>query len=1219
MSLFATTQVFKTIAKLKTDAKPIVDQLLYVSEPGKEGHFYYDKADVGTPENTGLVLVSGTNRYKRKLDSDLSVKKSWFTGTADYFDNVADINAIITSNYRIRGMRFKVFEEGIMREYWYKDGTSDNDIIQINATVDTQGFLSDSLSNTWDFKTGNHKKIVLNNNASSIITLVNVPNNTEGILHFIQGTGGNKVLTLPGLVPTGLSFSTQEGERDVLRFIKDGDGQIVWTITNYGAISGGGVNPNPGVSVPLGFTEIPYTDDDIISPFRGPYSWHNSSDRINYPNDGTTPAPMDEYRRTGIEWFRLEPTQGNYAFSTVLGPLINACITGTPRRRITFNVMAIYAGAPGSPVDVSPYAYPTYLHNLMQSEGVKDYRSPSGYWIPNYNSNNFLTRVEALLNAMATYFNTTSYNGVLYADVIGGMDIGIVGEYGEWHHGSTIISTIPAGVFGTSTSFNRIIQAHINAFPNVPLNANMHTFDARYLNNTWIPPETAYFALNASNNWGKLGIARMNYGRANVDQYINDTLINNNRGINGMNFGYEISERWKYAPMFGEGPNYDTSSGCGGVPFCNLMNEVLVYHTSGMGNGNYSDTPANASTIPAARANLRAAFKRMGYRVILEGGAMTQTLIPGQPFQISLNWKNVGIAPVYENWNVQFLLKSGSTVVWTGTSSHILKLWLPQTTATIVTDSFTLPSNISSGTYTMSIRITDPKNYRDPFPLAIQGRQIDGSYLLRTTVNVGSGGGGSTPTAELILIFGESGAAGRALDTDATALELSSRSIVKIWNNNTNVFENLDVGTNNNINQNVLAGEHGWELGLANEVAAGRLNSPVYLVKAAYSGSLIAEHLNGASVSGYGWAVMKARMDGAIAYLNSNSIPFKITVWTSIGINDYNVSTTATDYRNRVEQWRSDFRGLYGNSIPMHMEHLTNVYHPFNAVIDLIAQNDPQGLSQSIPGDDAPMRDLAHRNYAGMKIMATKFVSATIGAGIPTTTSNLVVFLGDDSANRGLNSAATAPEIASRSELRIINNTSLGYEDLAIGTNNQIEQSIPTSEHGLELGLANEALAGNLTNPTYFVKSTYSYSSTAEWLNGGTPTSVDYGWSKLTARVNAARTILGNTSTPYVITVVMVIGPKDYNTSVPGATYQANLTQLRSDFRALYGASVKFIILRLPGSHPYNTNITAFANADSNTNVIDTSAFTIGSGLNDAAHFSYSGLKTISASIAALI
>ncbi|MGZ8518518.1 MAG: DUF4832 domain-containing protein, partial [Chitinophagaceae bacterium] len=100
---------------------------------------------------------------------------------------------------------------------------------------------------------------------------------------------------------------------------------------------------------------------------------------------------------------------------------------------------------------------------------------------------------------------------------------------------------------------------------------------------------------------------------------------------------------------------------------------------------------------------------------------------------LMLRWKNIGISPTYENWDVVFELKdSAGNVVWTDKSQFKPKLFLPQDTSTAITDHFTLPGNIRSGNYDLSLIVKDPKGYRSPLPLAITGRKDDGRYIIKT-------------------------------------------------------------------------------------------------------------------------------------------------------------------------------------------------------------------------------------------------------------------------------------------------------------------------------------------------------------------------------------------------------------------------------------------------------------------------------------------------------
>src|SRR5450755_4621546 len=163
---------------------------------------------------------------------------------------------------------------------------------------------------------------------------------------------------------------------------------------------------------------------------------------------------------------------------------------------------------------------------------------------------------------------------------------------------------------------------------------------------------------------------------------------------------------------------------------------------------------------------------------------------------------------------------------------------------------------------------------------------------------------GINDTTNLVVIFGESNASGMAPISDATALEQGPRINTKILNNNSLVFETMQLGVNNNIQQNVGTGTHGFENGLANAVDAGQLTQPTYLVKLGSAGALISQWLNGGTPqnSQMGWGVLLTRMNAAINYLNSHNIPYKITVWESIGLNDYNAGTSNATFTSQMVQ-----------------------------------------------------------------------------------------------------------------------------------------------------------------------------------------------------------------------------------------------------------------------------------------------------------------------------
>jgi hypothetical protein len=68
---------------------------------------------------------------------------------------------------------------------------------------------------------------------------------------------------------------------------------------------------------------------------------------------------------------------------------------------------------------------------------------------------------------------------------------------------------------------------------------------------------------------------------------------------------------------------------------------------------------------------------------------------------------------------------------WHHLNSH-QHYFIPQPDFTSVTDEFVLPKDLLAGNYNLNLIIKDPTGYRQPLPLAIKGRNVDGSYTLKT-------------------------------------------------------------------------------------------------------------------------------------------------------------------------------------------------------------------------------------------------------------------------------------------------------------------------------------------------------------------------------------------------------------------------------------------------------------------------------------------------------
>jgi len=477
-------------------------------------------------------------------------------------------------------------------------------------------------------------------------------------------------------------------------------------------------------NTPLTFSEIPYTAPDIISPGRGAEQWDFGSDRVSNPSADSDIRPLDVYYR--FAWTVLEGDLINSYNWTFFDNVMKQTIDN--RQKLSFGIMPVYDGKGTVVYDNAKSAYPLYLHKLMQSgtSNTRDWIS-HGVWIPNWNSTSYLSRLRALHEALYNHIMSSSYKGVAFKDAIYCIDIRGYGNYGEWHNAGIVgnMSEYPVGRRAGVATLRTIIAHHTQVFNQWPLVLMIAAFDADQYETIMNPAELTYYALTTKNAWGPLGWRRDQWGA--TDTYLDQILKYNTKTYaNSPPFKDWIIARYQTSPITGEPPNYISPGGP--CQYWDLERQLMDYGATSMGNGNFGVNPLSE----CGANNVRAAFKRAGYRIILEGGSITSNLVAGKQFSVNLKWKNIGIAPTYENWDVVFELKNESNVtVWTGMSKFKPKRFLPSNTATSIADTFLLPVNIVVGRFKLNMIIKDPTGYRAPLPLAITGRNADGSYTIR--------------------------------------------------------------------------------------------------------------------------------------------------------------------------------------------------------------------------------------------------------------------------------------------------------------------------------------------------------------------------------------------------------------------------------------------------------------------------------------------------------
>jgi hypothetical protein len=293
----------------------------------------------------------------------------------------------------------------------------------------------------------------------------------------------------------------------------------------------------------------------------------------------------------------------------------------------------------------------------------------------------------------------------------------------------------------------------------------------------------------------------------------------------------------------------------------------------------------------------------------------------------------------------------------------------------------------ATGTATVQITVNAAVT-GGPFTVNAGPDQTLGAGVTTTNLSgiIPSSSPASSDTLNLIVIQGESNAAGNANNSSALASELATRSSVQILNHATSKFESLHIGVNNEQDTYFDNTHHGLELGLANEVEAGRLSNPTYLVKIGISGSYVEEWLPNNSTSYQLWNGWIPYVDAAVAQMKTLGKPFRIIFWQSLGLNDrYGQGTSSATFVSKMATIRANFRARYGANIPFLSTDFNNPpaqTFDWTTLWTQMAAADSRFFS--IPVTGATYVDGGvHFDYAGFKLIAHNRVNTmlTLGEG----------------------------------------------------------------------------------------------------------------------------------------------------------------------------------------------------------------------------------------------
>lgn len=111
---------------------------------------------------------------------------------------------------------------------------------------------------------------------------------------------------------------------------------------------------------------------------------------------------------------------------------------------------------------------------------------------------------------------------------------------------------------------------------------------------------------------------------------------------------------------------------------------------------------------PTVAANAARMQKVFGYRFVVTDATVPVSVNAGGTLGLSFTVANRGSAPFYYAWPIEVsLLDDNRSVVWSTTLSTDIRTWLPGNSYA-VNASFTVPTSVPNGTYTLALAILDP-------------------------------------------------------------------------------------------------------------------------------------------------------------------------------------------------------------------------------------------------------------------------------------------------------------------------------------------------------------------------------------------------------------------------------------------------------------------------------------------------------------------------------
>jgi hypothetical protein len=360
-----------------------------------------------------------------------------------------------------------------------------------------------------------------------------------------------------------------------------------------------------------------------------------------------------------FNWSEVESAPGAFNFAVIDNALSSARASG---QRLAFRIMGYTEGDYG-PVGLKNAGYPGFSFTFDGYRGV---------WFPDLNQSIVQEDMNKLISALGQKYSNHP--------AIDSVDVGFVGDWGEFH----FWNTSPA--------------------PPYPSTSSLNTLSSAFLVNFKSPIVT-------SGSLALSDINAFNYAIQNNFGWRVDCWGDYGSGWNHMHNGYPAilsaaPNAWQHAPVILEPCGVMSDWVSSNYPWQQALQWAIDNHASQFSN--------KSAPIPAVMmSSVQDMLTKIGYRFVLMQAQLPSSVVAGSTFPLTLNWSNVGNAPMYFDRHV--LVKVGSQITDTGIS---MKGFLPGTVTNSVNVSTT---GLAPGAYTVQIGLAAPGSLSPDITLAIAG------------------------------------------------------------------------------------------------------------------------------------------------------------------------------------------------------------------------------------------------------------------------------------------------------------------------------------------------------------------------------------------------------------------------------------------------------------------------------------------------------------------